>query len=203
MNPLISRSILFSLVAGFSLFTPATAQLKTKPKEPCPDKKTYIGRYRNLLYGFSITIPSGLKGYWNSAACSPAGDDCICFTDHGRVIPLAGEAAIDAFVGYQMEFDWSLINYERNTVLSLAKEKSVDHVKLLRSGWVRLDKLKAWRFRVEFLRDNKTFITDHLLALHKGVLYELILRTRANRYQTDRIPFQKIIHSWRLTPRIE
>jgi len=191
------------LVTALALFTGAAAQPRTKSKEPCPDKKTYTGRYHNSLYGFSITIPAGLKGYWNSAACSPAGDDCICFTDHGRVIPLGGDAAIDAFVGYQMEVEWSPINYQRIEVSSLAKEKNVDRVKLLRSGWVRLHSLRARRFRVTFMRDHKNLITDHVLALHKGVLYELILRTSADRYETDRIPFQKIIASWRLTPRIE
>ena len=45
-------------------------------------------------------------------------------------------------------------------------------------------------------------MTDNIIALHKGVEYELILRTLANRHQKDDKEFEKIIASWRLTPRM-
>src|SRR6266540_2267427 len=48
-------------------------------KSPCPDDRAWTGRYRNYVYGFSIVIPRGLKGYWNSARCAP--DEklgCVC-----------------------------------------------------------------------------------------------------------------------------
>jgi hypothetical protein len=73
-------------------------------KPPCPDQRAWTGRYRNYVYGFSIVIPRGLKGYWNSARCAP--DEkygCVCMGDHGRFIPLSNDAHIEAFVGYQME----------------------------------------------------------------------------------------------------
>jgi hypothetical protein len=201
VKSVLSKFVLLFFVS-LLMVSPATAQLKTDSKEPCPDRKTYTGKYRNELYGFSISIPAHLKGYWNSAACAPDGDDCYCFTDHGRVIRLGRDASIDAFVGWYMESTWSAVEYQRSEISYIAQEKNVDHVKLISSGWLRLHKLKARRFTVEFTRNNERFITDQIFALHKDVLYELVLRTSADRYEMDRIPFQKVIRSWRLTPRI-
>src|SRR6267143_351140 len=90
---------------------------KTDATDPCPDDKTYTGTYRNIVFGFSIVIPAGLKGYWNSARCAP--DEkygCVCMGDHGRFIPLSDDAHIEAFVGYQMESDWSIIDHENSAI---------------------------------------------------------------------------------------
>ena len=70
-------------------------------RELCPDQKVYTGKYRNRFYGFSIVIPAGLKGYWNSARCVKTGEGCVCMSDHGRVIPLSDDAHIEAYAGYE------------------------------------------------------------------------------------------------------
>jgi hypothetical protein len=169
----------------------------------CPDQKTYKGRYRNWAYGFSIIIPAGLKGYWNSARCAP--DEkygCVCMGDHGRFIPLSDDAHIEAFVGYEMEPDWSLSDYENDEVSNLRQKQDVEQVKVLSSKWIRLGNLKGRRFIVRFIEKNRDAVIDHIIALHEGVEYELILRTKEDRYQKDWRKFEKVIASWRLTPRI-
>jgi len=45
-------------------------------------------------------------------------------------------------------------------------------------------------------------VTDHIVALHKGVEYKLILVTSPERYIADRRQFEKLITSWRPTPRV-
>ncbi len=75
-------------------------------------------------------------------------------------------------------------------------------MKVLASKWIRLRNLKASRFVVQFVERKKSVVTDNIIALHKGVKYELILRTLANRYQSDEKEFEKVIASWRLTPRM-
>lgn len=172
--------------------------------EPCPDQKTYTGKYRNWVYGFSIIIPAGLKGYWNSARCAP--DEkygCVCMGDHGRFIPLSDDASIEAFVGYEMESEWSVSDYENDEVSNLRQKQGVEQLKVLSSKWIRLGRLKGRRFVVQFIEKDKNVVIDHIIALHKGVEYELILRTMPDRYQRDRRIFEKVIASWRLTRRIE
>ena len=177
---------------------------KLAPAEPCPDRKTYTGKYRNWVYGFSIIIPAGLKGYWNSARCAP--DEkygCVCMGDHGRFIPLAADASIEAFVGHQMEDEWSVRDYENDEISDLRQKQGVRRVKVLSSKWIRLERLKGKRFTVQFTEENKEIVIDHVIALHKGVEYELILRTLPDRYQRDRRQFEKVIGSWKLTPRAD
>ena len=177
---------------------------KSTSTEPCPDQKAYTGKYRNWVYGFSIIIPAGLKGYWNSPRCAP--DEkygCVCMGDHGRFVPLSDDASIEAFVGYQMEDDWSVGDYENDEISDLRQKQSVEQVKVLSSRLIRLGGLKGRRFAVQFIEKNKEVVIDHVIALHKGVEYELILRTLPDRYQRDRRQFEKVIGSWRLTPRAD
>jgi hypothetical protein len=189
-------------------FAPAawsqTKRAGSASAEPCPDQKTNTGKYRNWVYGFSIIIPAGLKGYWNSARCAP--DDrygCVCMGDHGRFIPLSEDASIDAVVGHQLEDEWSVRDYENDEVSNLRQKQGVERVTVLSSGWIRLGRLKGRRFAVQFNEKNKDVVIDHVIALHKGVEYELILRTLPERYQRDRRQLEKVIESWRLTPRAD
>lgn len=171
--------------------------------EVCPDEKTYTGKYRNLAYGFSIIIPAGLKGYWNSARC--ALDEklgCVCMGDHGRSIRLSDDAYIEAFVGYAMEDEWTVRQYENQAVTYLRQKQGVEQVKLLSSKWIRLRGLKGRRFVVQYVENDRSVVIDHIIALHKGVEYELILRTLADRQRIDERNFEKVVSSWRLTPRV-
>jgi hypothetical protein len=172
-------------------------------KSPCPDDRAWTGRYRNYVYGFSIVIPRGLKGYWNSARCAP--DEklgCVCMGDHGRFIPLSNDANIEAFVGYQMEPDWSVRDHERQAISFLTDDKKTERVDVVRSRSFRLGSLRARRFEARYFKNNKPMLTDHIVALHDGVEYELILVTSPDRYGRDRRQFERLIATWRLTPRV-
>jgi hypothetical protein len=69
-----------------------------KGKVRCPDEIATTGYYRNYSYGFSISIPRGLKGYWNSARCVKNKRDCVCMGDHGRFIPVDRYSYVQVFV---------------------------------------------------------------------------------------------------------
>jgi hypothetical protein len=198
------KAILVVMVAVAGLSTDGKSQVKRgKAGEICPDQKVYTGKYRNRYYGFSIVIPAGLKGYWNSARCAKTDEGCVCMTDHGRIIPLADDAQIEAYTGYQMEPEWSVSDYEKDEIADLKKQEGVEQVKVLSSKGVRLGGLKARRFAVQYIEKGKNMISDRVVALHKGVEYELILHTLDKRYEEDRREFEKVIASWRLIPRIE
>jgi hypothetical protein len=195
----------FLIVANLASTTQSQAKRnKISSSLPCPDQKTYTGKYRNWAYGFSIIIPAGLKGYWNSARCVPDEEyGCVCMGDHGRFIPLSDDAYIEAYVDWEMESDWSGRDYENDAIYNLRLKLGVEQVKVSSSKWMRLGNLRGRRFVVQFTEKNKNVVIDHIIALYNGVEYELILRTLADRYQSDRRDFEKVIASWRLTPRRE
>jgi hypothetical protein len=196
----LSSLVLLILLTPFAFVRSQTK--RAAHKSPCPDARPWTGRYRNYVYGFSIVIPRSLKGYWNSAPCAP--DEkygCVCMGDHGRFIPLSNEAHIEAFVGYQMEPDWSVRDDERQAISFLRGDKKIDQVNVVWSRWSRLGSVRARRFKARYIKDGNPMLRDHIVALHDGVEYELILVTSPQRYAADRRQFQKVIASWRLTPR--
>src|SRR6267142_2464343 len=69
----------------------------------CPDEIVTTGYYRNYSYGFSISIPHGLKGFWNSARCEKDKQDCVCMGDHGRFMPIDRFSYLQVFVEVQNE----------------------------------------------------------------------------------------------------
>jgi hypothetical protein len=171
--------------------------------EPCPDEMAWTGKYKNQHYGFSIIIPPGRKGFWNSYRCVK--DEklgCVCMTDHGRSIPLSGDTFIDAYAGYIGDPELSLVDYEKMDIAFLTERKGVEQVKLISSRQIWLGRLKARRFVVRFVKENKTMIEDQIIALHKDVQYDLTLGTFESKYQADKREFEKVIMSWKLIPRV-
>ncbi len=125
----------------------------------------------------------------------------MCFNDHGRFIPLSDGAHIEVFVGYRMEFEWSVRDHERQEIFSMKADKHNQQIDITRSEWIRLGPLRARRFEARYLRDGQPTVTDHIVALHDEVEYELVLVTSPDRYDADRREFEKIISTWRLTRR--
>jgi hypothetical protein len=192
----------FAILLIFSSALSAQPQGKRASNPSCADERAWTGHYRNYVFGFSILIPRGLKGYWNSGRCARTEEyGCLCMNDHGRFIPLSSDAYIEAFVGYQMESELSLREHERQAASFLTDDKQNEHVTVVRSRWFRLGSLRARRFEARYLKKDKPLITDHIVALHKGVEYELILVTSPDRYAADRRQFKRVIATWRLTPR--
>jgi hypothetical protein len=198
-------TIFAALLIFFCLASEGNAQTNSggkKSPEPCPDEKVYTGKYRNWHFGFSIIIPAGLKGNWNSLGCSHTDDGCVCFPDHGRIVPLAYAAKIEAYTGYEA-LGWSVREYEKNYIADLKKNQRLSNVEVLSSKSIRLDKLRARRYIVQYVERNRSFIEERIIVLHKGVEYLLSLGTPIERYRKDRHTFEKVRRSWRLTPWIE
>ncbi len=198
------RPLFYFLVMVAFTAIPATSQTtRDTTQTQCPDERAYTGKYRNIVFGFSIVIPTGLKGYWNSARCAP--DEtygCVCMGDHGRFIPLSDTAGVEAFVGWQMESEWTLRDYENDEVAYLKHRQGAEQVRVLSSKYLWLSGVKARRFIVQFSKNKKSVVVDQIIALYKGVEYQLILHTAGDSYQKDRRVFEKLVASWRLTRRV-
>lgn len=170
--------------------------------ESCPDEKVYTGEYRNWSYGFTVRIPAGLKGYWNSARCAKDDGGCVCMTDHGRAIPLGRDARLEVYTGFQTEPEWTVRDYEKNELAYLKKRAGVRRVEVVSSRAVRLGGLGGRRFVVRFFENGRKVISERVIVLHDGAEHSLSLRTTAGRYGADRRQFEKLVASWRLTPRV-
>src|SRR5437899_7285629 len=96
----IRQSIIFAFFWSSVSLPSQQAGQQTLPKnertaeETCPDTRGWTGKYTNHSYGFAITIPSHLQGFWNSARCVSGPDGCTCMSDHGRIIPRCGGSEV-------------------------------------------------------------------------------------------------------------
>jgi hypothetical protein len=122
--------------------------------------------------------------------------------DHGRTIPLSDEAHIEAYAGYEIDPDLSLVDYEKDDIDFLRNEKGIERVEALGSRQAKLGVLKARRFVVRFAEKGTTMIEDEIIALGEGVEYDLNLVTPESRYEKDKRDFEKVAMSWRLIPRV-
>ena|SRR5690242_6664484 len=127
----------------------------------------------------------------------------LCLHERSRTVhPVIKRSAYRGVCRYQMEPDWSVREHEQQAVSFLTDDKRNQHVTVVRSWWFRLGTLRTRRFEARYLKNNKPVITDHIVALHQGVEYELVLVTSPGRYAADRRQFERIIATWRLTPRV-
>jgi hypothetical protein len=189
------------LTFGIVVFFSSTAFAQPVP---CPDKFPTIGTYRNNSYGFQFEIPSNLKGYWNSAVCSNEKYDCICMTDHGRIIPLSNKSDIfiEAYAKYTDPDpeENSLINLRDSKLEQLKNDKQLQKVTMIGQSQIYLGMIPALRFQSSYISNGHKYIEDRIIAASDTV-FELYLRTEADRYQSDVVFLEMILRTWkRLAP---
>lgn len=202
----IILSLMLISVQCFSVTLYAQNKGEKNKIEPCPDEIEWIGEYRNYAYDFSMIIPAGRKGYWNSARCvKDEKYGCICMKDHGRIIPLSNsgydKGYIEVYAGYVFEEGVSFPNDEKKQILDLRKQKQTHSVKLLKSKTILLDNLKARRFLIKFVEKGQTKIIDRIVALSlsKSIQYSLVLNTFLSDYKLHKSEFDSLVDTWKLT----
>ncbi|HXP46282.1 MAG TPA: hypothetical protein VN810_03335 [Terriglobales bacterium] len=161
----------------------------------------------NYSYGFSVVIPKGLKGFWNSAVCVSGPDGCTCMSDHGRIIPLTAEPYeperhIEVYAGYAADLDEPTVEQEVDKRLGWIRESSREgSVRVLRQSSTTLAGLKSQRVVVRYYdkKLNQLMVEDFVEALRRGdVEYSLYLRTSENAYDHDRKVFDNVIGTFTL-----
>jgi hypothetical protein len=198
---------IFLILALLGSVNSASSQSKPKlhPKiVRCPDEVSTTGRYRNYSYGFSITIPASLKGYWNSARCVKERNDCVCMGDHGRHIPIRNDAHLDIFVGprnYDTRKD--TIDDEQEIRLKVHKDKG-ESAEILSRITTRLDGFPATRLKLGY-NGSKTgakMIEESIICApmdreHGGFVYTIYLVTREDSYTKDRLLLNRLQQTWK------
>jgi hypothetical protein len=176
----------------------------------CPDSFAWTGKYVNYSYGFSVVIPTGFKGYWNSAACVAAPDGCTCMSDHGRIIPLTAEPYeperhIEIYAGYASDLDEPTVAGEVDRNLKRIGKRSRDgSVSALKQSSVNLGGLKAQRVAARYYdsRLDQWMVEDFIEALRDGdVEYSVYLRTSEGNYEHDRNALESVVSTFKLRKR--
>lgn len=202
---LASSALLLVLpfLAGLNAAQASRAPAKTEVR--CPDEVATTGYYRNYSYGFSISIPSGLKGFWNSARCVKDNQDCVCMGDHGRFIPIDETSYLQVFVEVQNEETVRESIDEEVRLILRTQENHGERAEMVRKARLRLGGLLATRLTIRY-RSAKTagiMIQDHILCpppidrYHGGFIYSVTLSTPEDQYAKRKGVFYSIIRSWR------
>jgi hypothetical protein len=175
-----------------------------KGKVRCPDEIATTGYYRNYSYGFSISIPRGLKGFWNSAICVKDKRDCVCMGDHGRFIPVDRYSYLQVFVEPQnSETIRESIDEEIGFMLRTHEEKK-EPAEVVTRASARLGGESATRLRLKY-QDAKTresMLEDSIIGWlvdrdHGGWLYSITSATPEKLYPKHKALFYSIMRSWR------
>jgi hypothetical protein len=186
------------------------AQPRSPAQQHCPDTVDTNGTYVNASYGFSIVIPAGLKGTWNSARCVAGNDGCVCMSDHGRIIPLSEgqndtDHWIEAYAGFAADLDEPTLQDEVDKRLDWVRERSVaGSVSVLRRSDIRIGGIDAKRVVVRY-RDkesNRSMVEDFVEALRGSageVEYSVYLRSPVDTYERDKPNFDQVLSSFALT----
>ena len=200
--------ILSSFILGLGILV-NTGHTQTTPKSVsktvrCPDDAPTTGWYRNYSYGFSITIPLGLKGYWNSVPCAKDKNDCVCMGDHGRQIPIRKGAYLEVVADHWIEETREeSIGRVLEIGIETHKENGENAETLKRTaGW--LNGFPASRLKLRY-KDPKTgvrMIEEIIICAptdreHSGEVYTIYLVTPESSYNKDIQLLGRVQRSWR------
>jgi hypothetical protein len=210
MRKLFNIPFYFALVLFFLVSTGQAQSKKLASKNVrCPDEAPTIGWYRNYSYGFSITIPQNLKGYWNSVPCAKDQNDCVCLGDHGRFITIRKEAYLEVFVSvWTSETSKESMVDEQSFILENHKGKG-ENTETLNLTGARLDRVPSTRLKLRY-KEAKTgmvMVEDSIFCApmdkeHEGWLYKIHLVTPETRYGKDKLLLDRVIKSWRFRSRL-
>lgn len=172
--------------------------------EQCPDTHAWTGKYKNSSYGFSIVIPEGYQGFWNSARCLSGADGCTCMSDHGRIIPLShepyeDERHIEAYASHGAELDEPTVAQAVTQRLTWIRKRGRRHSLTVRKRLgVTVAGRRGERVVVSYYdkRTRAWLVEDFIELLKDGDEYSLYLRTPRTDYEHDRHIFEVVVASF-------
>jgi hypothetical protein len=173
---------------------------------PCPDESARTGLYRNFNYGFTVTIPRGLAGYWNGASCIQNDDGtCSCMSDHGIAIPLGtapAEGSLSVFAGHNSE-ELTLPSRAVRDIQSFLERFADAETAVTSLVSFSFHRHPAYRYRATAtLGDGTTVIREAtILHTHRGAYsVEVVLEASEGQFRRHEDHLRAILASWRLSP---
>ena len=153
-------------------------------------------RYSNYDYGYSVRVPKSMTGLRSP---SP-------FPNHGFLIHLSDnpKASVSVDASYNAA-EWRSLNDAITAHLDIFKRNVGGEVSLVAQVPTTLGGLRAIRFTMKAgtSATNDPEVREVLLAFRKapgevGIVYEIVLRTPASRYNKDKQLVIDLQKTWRL-----
>jgi hypothetical protein len=169
----------------------------------CPDTIATTGEYRNYSFGFTVTIPHGLKANWNSPSCSigRGTDMCICMKDHGRGISLQGGGNISVFATYNT-IDDTLPTAVFDDLEMFKGRNSGSEFAVAELGRYRLKGMRAWRYIARSNQGGEITVREAVVAqtLSSSVEVFIYIEAPESQYESYRPAYLSLLRSWRVSP---
>ena len=197
------------VVLASLVFTPVASLSQQQTTEPCPDTVDTTGKYVNFSYGFSIVIPPTFNGVWNSASCVSSKEGCVCMSDHGRIIPLSGEADsghwVEAYAGFATDLDEPTLSNAVASNLNSVRERSrTGSTSVLVRSSTAIGGVKAQRVVVRYMdKKTKRVMVEDFVVAFRGrtgteIEYSIYLRSPIAKYRRDKAIFDQVLKSFAL-----
>ncbi|HEY7159999.1 MAG TPA: hypothetical protein VH815_02015 [Acidobacteriota bacterium] len=89
-----------------------------------------------------------------------------------------------------------LINLRDSKLEQLKNDKQVQKVTMIEQSQTYLGMIPALRFQTSYISNGHKYIEDRIVASSDAV-FELYLRTEADRYQSDVVFLEMILRTWK------
>ena len=173
---------------------------------PCPDQAARTGVYRNYNYGFTVTIPRGLAGYWNGASCVQSDDgSCSCMSDHGIAIPLGNapeDGSLSVFAGHNAE-EVTLPSRVVQDIQSFLKRFPDAEPSVASLQSFTFHRHPAYRYRATATPEGAAALIHETVILHthNGADYiEVVLEAPEDQFRKHETHLRALLASWRASP---
>jgi hypothetical protein len=173
----------------------------------CPDTHPWTGKYQNFSYGFSMVVPEGYAGFWNSARCVSGTDGCVCMSDHGRIVPLSHkpyekERHMEVYASHGAELDNPTVAAAVAENLSSIRKRSRRHTLMIRRRKrVSVAGTRGQRVLVRYYDKQlgAWLLEDFIKLINNGDEYSIYLRTSVKNYKHYKCILDKIARSFTFT----
>lgn len=191
-----------SLAAAAAICAASCAHATTTPGTPCSANFTATGVYRNYSFGFTMTIPRGLKATWSSPPCSvdKSTNDCICMNDHGRDMALAGGGTIGICAGHNATSD-ALPTIAFNDLNDFKGSTKGDELTIVSLDRIQWKAMGAYRYVARRENDGEATVRESVVATGRdGEMFLLYIEAPQAQYDRYRPAFNAMLKSWRPSP---
>ena len=191
-----------SLAAAAAICAASCAHAATTPDTPCSANFATTGVYRNYSFGFTMTIPPGLKATWSSPPCSvdKSNNDCICMNDHGRNMALDGGGTIGIYADHNAT-SWTLPTVAFNDLSDFKGANKGDELIIVSFNRIQWKAMGAYRYVARRENDGEATVRESVVATGRdGEMFLLYIEAPQEQYERYRPAFNAMLKSWRSSP---
>ena len=191
-----------SLAAAAAICAASCAHAATAPDTPCSADFATTGVYRNYSFGFTMTIPRGLKATWSSPPCSVdrSNNDCICMNDHGRDLALDGGGTIGIYADHNATSD-TLPTIAFNDLSDFKGASKGDELTIVSLDRIQWKAMGAYHYVARRGHGGGETVRESVIATGRdGVMSLLYIEAPQEQYERYRPAFNAMLKSWRSSP---